>query len=294
MINGRRQYAGNINSGRKKRISRSYGYNVEDNRNNLLLTPVFSENDIDYDNNHLMEDEDEKNNGTVLEQDVYDENSEHDVETSSENSDEAYNKMFEEDLEQEDMEDDDINDNLNDKENYLTVDEAEMQEFDFKALLEQLLSTESENENDIHEERYLLPRNPEISLSTIKQFSVDINAVFAGYNAQQTLIDDVFSVLQKHLPGVDWPMNISENGNHRIKKVKSNLKEFISEDTRALRFDVCRNGCVAFIGEYFECILCPVCEAKRFYPCSAPLCKGKPYQRCEHVNRISHKIFHYR
>jgi hypothetical protein len=26
-----------------------------------LLTPVFSENDIDYDNNHLMEDEDEKN-----------------------------------------------------------------------------------------------------------------------------------------------------------------------------------------------------------------------------------------
>ena len=50
-----------------------------------------------------MEDGVQKNNRTLLEQDIYDENSEHDVETSSENSDEAYNKMFEEDVEQEDI-----------------------------------------------------------------------------------------------------------------------------------------------------------------------------------------------
>ena len=50
-----------------------------------------------------MEDEDDKNNRTLLDQNIYDENSEHDVETSSENSDGAYNKMFEEDVEQEDI-----------------------------------------------------------------------------------------------------------------------------------------------------------------------------------------------
>ena len=178
---------------------------------------------------------------------------------------------------------------VNGKEDYLKVDEAEIQEFNFKALLEQLLSNESDNENDIWGTLFT-PSNPEISfLSTIEKFSVYINAVFSGYSAQQTLIDDVFSVLQKHLPGVDWPMNISEKGNQHRKKVKSNLKEFTSEDKRVLRFDVCRNGCVAFVvGEYFESILCPKCEAKKFYPCSAQLCKGKSYQCREHVNRISH------
>ena len=42
-----------------------------------------------------------------------------------------------------------MNDNLSGKEDYLKVDEAEIQEFNFKALLEQLLSNESDNENDI-------------------------------------------------------------------------------------------------------------------------------------------------
>ena len=58
---------------------------------------------------------------------------------------------------------------------------------------------ENINQND---EKYLIPDHPEISSATVKTFAIDINAVFSGYNVQESLIDDVFSVLQKHLPGV--------------------------------------------------------------------------------------------
>jgi len=157
-INGRRQYVGNLIPKSKNRISRSYGYNVvERDWNNPLLTPFISENEIGYDNNDIMEGEDNKTNETPLVEGIYDENSEDDVETSSD-------MMFNEDVEQDDVEDDDVNDNLNAKDDYLKVEEAEIQEFNFKALIEQLLSNESDNENDIFEERYSLPQNPEISL----------------------------------------------------------------------------------------------------------------------------------
>ena len=156
--------------------------------------------------------------------------------------------------------------------------------FNFKGLLEELLSEGTKIENiDQNDEKYLIPDHPEISSATVKTFAIDINAVFSGY------------VLQKHLPGVQWPTNFNgTNPNHKKKKVKNSLKQFIVEDERALKFDVCRNGCMSFIGNNFEDIYCSKCNAKRFYPCTSSVCKGLPYRNCGHVNRVSHKVFHYR
>ena len=136
-------------------------------------------------------------------------------ENSSENSDDDYAIMLDEtserdelfersDDEEEKIEcgDEKIEDVDIDKDCF-KIDEFEMQDFDFKGLLEELLSEGTAIENiDQNDEKYLLPGHPEISSSKIKTFAIDINAVFSGYNVQQSLIDDAFSVLQKHLPGV--------------------------------------------------------------------------------------------
>ena len=76
---------------------------------------------------------------------------------------------------------------------------------------------ENINQND---EKYLIPDHPEIFSATVKAFSIDINAVFSGYNVQESLIDDVFSVLQKHLPGVQWPTNFNGTDTNHKKKSK--------------------------------------------------------------------------
>ena len=71
-------------------------------------------------------------------------------------------------------------------------DELEMEDFNFKGLLEELLSEGTKIENiDQNDEKYLIPDHPEISSSTVKTFAIDINAVFSGYNVQESLIDDV-------------------------------------------------------------------------------------------------------
>ena len=136
-------------------------------------------------------------------------------ENSSENSEEDYAIMLEEMperdefLERFDDEEgkvecgDEIIEDVDIDKECFQFDELEMEDFNFKGLLEELLSEGTKIENiDQNDEKYLIPDHPEISSATVKTFAIDINAVFSGYNVQESLIDDVFSVLQKHLPGV--------------------------------------------------------------------------------------------
>lgn len=122
-----------------------------------------------------------------------------------------------------------------------------MEDFNFKGLLEELLSEGTKIENiDQNDEKYLIPDHPEISSATVKAFAIDINAVFSGYNVQESLIDDVFSVLQKHLPGVQWPTNFNgTDSNHKKKKRKKSLRQFIVED-ETFSGQVFRRNCSIF------------------------------------------------
>ena len=291
--------------GKTCRLTKSYGYNVK--KSESLEKSIF-ENKIVEDKNNAGEfDEDLNDIGDDYQNDNEMESRSDlsESESSSENSEEDYAIMLDEMPERDELSErsDDEEGKIEcgdgiidiDKECF-TFDELEMEDFNFKGLLEELLSEGTTIENrDQNDEKYLLPDHPEISSSTVKTFAIDINAVFSGYNVQESLIDDVFSILQKHLPGVQWPTNFNgTDSNHKKKKVKNSLKQFIVEDERALKFDVCRNGCMSFIGNNFEDIFCSKCNAKRFYPCTSSVCKGLPYRNCGHVNRVSHKVFHYR
>ena len=71
--------------------------------------------------------------------------------------------------------------------------------------------------------------------------------------------------------------------------IRNDLASYIDEDKRALRFDVCGNGCCAFIGkELEEAYFCPICNTPRFYKLTP-----KPYGPCDHANRNSKHVFHY-
>ena len=302
-LHGRARYV-------KKRLTKSYGYNIK--KSESIDKSIF-ENKIEEDKNNAGEFDEDLNDigdGYAVEND--NEMERHsdlsESENSSENSEEDYAIMLEEMperdefLERSDDEEgkiecgDEIIEDVDIDKECFQFDELEMEDFNFKGLLEELLSEGTKIENiDQNDEKYLIPDHPEISSATVKAFAIDINAVFSGYNVQESLIDDVFSVLQKHLPGVQWPTNFNgTDSNHKKKKVKNSLRQFIVEDERALKFDVCRNGCMSFIGNNFEDIFCSKCNAKRFYPCTSSVCKGLPYRNCGHVNRVSHKVFHYR
>ena len=209
------------------RITKSYGYNIK--KNESLEKSIFENKIVDDKSNAGEFDEDinDIGDGYAVENDNdMDRHSDlSESENSSENSDDDYaiiidetserDELFERsDDEEEKIEcgDEKIEDVDIDKDCF-KIDEFEMQDFDFKGLLEELLSEGTTIENiDQNDEKYLLPDHPEISSSKIKTFAIDINAVFSGYNVQESLIDDVFSVLQKHLPGVQWPTNFNLPG----------------------------------------------------------------------------------
>lgn len=60
------------------------------------------------------------------------------------------------------------------------------------------------------------------------------------------------------------------------------------------RYDICRKGCVPFVGEYKDVHNCPVCRAERFYPCHSCLENDKP--NCTHKlqDRRPYKFIQYR
>jgi len=66
--------------------------------------------------------------------------------------------------------------------------------------------------------------------------------VLAGYDVEKAAIDDMFGVLSRHIYWIDWSIKSS-----RDDMIRNDFASYIEEDKRALRFDVCVNGCCAFI-----------------------------------------------
>jgi hypothetical protein len=156
--------------------------------------------------------------------------------------------------------------------------------FNFAELLKEILRRENVERNN-EEER--LHDDVNVSNSTVSEFSVDMKTVFSSYQASEALINDIFFVLHKHLPNINWPAKRSDSG------VRNKMNAYINEDNRALVVDICGSGCTAFIGDNYELIRCPVCAKERFYPCHV-CAKEISYDNCPHGDRKSQQVFHYR
>jgi hypothetical protein len=177
-------------------------------------------------------------------------------------------------------------------------DEEGIQEvdgFNFKDLLSEVINKLQQQYNEepgnlaVNEEDLLTPHE-DVSTATVANFAQGMAGVFAAYNAENAMIDDVFTCLSNFLPGINWPVKKS-----RKDVIKNDLSSYVDVDARSLKFDVCGSGCVAFIGETLgKAILCPTCKSPRYKHCSRRACKDKPYGDCKHTDRKSHHVFYYR
>jgi hypothetical protein len=153
--------------------------------------------------------------------------------------------------------------------------------FNFSQLMVDILNREDEeakvDDEILHHE----------SDSTVSEFALHMKNVFDSYQIPEALVNDVFFVLQRHLPTVNWPLK-KRNGT-----VRSQLNSYVSRDNRSITVDICGGGCTAFIGDNYDLIRCPKCKKDRFYPCH--ICGNqKSYDDCPHGNRRSQQVFHYR
>ena len=85
----------------------------------------------------------------------------------------------------------------------------------------------------------LLTPHEDVSTATVANFAQSMAGVFAAYNAENAMIDDLFTCLSNFLPGINWPVTKS-----RKDAIKNDLSSYVDVDARSLKFDVCGSGCV--------------------------------------------------
>ena len=56
--------------------------------------------------------------------------------------------------------------------------------------------------------------------------------VLAGYNVEKATVDDMFSVISRHVDGIDWPIKTP-----RDDMMRNDLATCIDKNKRALRFE---------------------------------------------------------
>ena len=182
--------------------------------------------------------------------------------------------------------------------------EASVPDFNFADVLSSLIKKVEDSEaredqvEDVGEIRERLHEDDNISTSTVQQLAEDLNNLFSLYGTSKQLINDIFGVLAKNIPGINWPCSTNSKivrNENEVISVRSNLKAYVSEDIRSIDVDVCGNGCCAFLGSSYHMIRCPTCKKERFHPCSICQSKGmKSYDECNHKNRKSRCGFQYR
>jgi hypothetical protein len=110
---------------------------------------------------------------------------------------------------------------------------------------------------------------------TKEECALMFSSFFASENISEKTGVNLFIMLNKMLPTMNWPINII-NGNTYLK-----LEDYSGEDNRTLQFDACTNNCIVFVGCNKKSMTCPVCKADRFSTC--PKCyKKKSYESCNH------------
>ena len=121
-------------------------------------------------------------------------------------------------------------------------DEEGIQEvdgFNFKDLLSEVINKLQQQYNEepgnlaVNEEDLLTPHE-DVSTATVANFAQGMAGVFAAYNAENAMIDDVFTCLSNFLPGINWPVTKS-----RKDVIKNDLSSYVDVDARSLKFDAC-------------------------------------------------------
>ena len=78
----------------------------------------------------------------------------------------------------------------------------------FSELLKEVLRRENVERNN---EKERLHDDGNVSNSTVSEFVVDMKTVFSSYQASEALINDIFLVLDKHLPNINLPSKTSDS-----------------------------------------------------------------------------------
>jgi hypothetical protein len=110
---------------------------------------------------------------------------------------------------------------------------------------------------------------------TKKECAVMFSHFIASENISEKTSQNLFSLLSKLLPTVNWPIS-QINGNTYLK-----LDDYAGLDSRTLQFDACTNNCIVYVGCNIKSIKCQICNSDRFLTC--PKCyKNKSYESCNH------------
>jgi hypothetical protein len=117
---------------------------------------------------------------------------------------------------------------------------------------------------------------------------------FASLSAELNLnlrqLNGILSFLKQHTRSLNLPVKKQTDENTKAgAAITSTVSAYIEPDTRDTTIDVCRNGCMVFMGHRvknkrrWDCsrlIQCLFCRTPRFTACAHSYCKGKPYHMC--------------
>jgi hypothetical protein len=90
--------------------------------------------------------------------------------------------------------------------------------------------------------RERLHEDDNISTSTIQEIAEDLNNLFSLYGSSKQLVNDIFGILAKIIPGINWPCCTNSKmirNDNEVISVRSNLKTYVSEDIRSIDMDLC-------------------------------------------------------
>ena len=113
---------------------------------------------------------------------------------------------------------------------------------------------------------------------TVEDVAVGLNKILRLHNASLSFENELMQFLVKIAPHLKWPI-VERKG-----KIKSNIRSFGRDiDKDYIAFDVCVNGCMAFVGEDVENLkYCGKCNAPRFYDCTHRSCVERTLIDCPH------------
>jgi hypothetical protein len=99
----------------------------------------------------------------------------------------------------------------------------------------------------------------------------------------------MLSLLEEYFPLTKLPVKKTKGGNY-----KSVLGSYTLPGFKVFEYDICINGCMAFVGIHKETTECPHCKKLRYRSCTHSDCLAGRVKVCNHKNRVAFKQVRYR
>lgn len=137
-----------------------------------------------------------------------------------------------------------------------------------------------------------MPINIQRPQLTVGELAADLEACFNSNGIRSSARNEIMEILHNYFPECNLPVDKDEiNGDF----IKAETEKYVIPDVRTLWYDICSNGCTAFVGTNLNLDKCPLCKANRYRNCTERSCVGLTYEQCGHrSNRKPFKRIAYR